>query len=50
MNARTREIIEKILGNEGTGWHEEGSYRRIIPTPYQPTRPVTQVHKRLLVK
>ena len=35
MNARTREIIEKILGNEGTGWHEEGSYRGIMPTPYR---------------
>ena len=50
MNAKTRESIEKRLRNKGEDWHEEGSYRGIIPTPYQPTRPVTQVHKRLLVK
>ena len=35
MNARTREIIEKILRNEGEGWHEEGSYRGIMPTTYR---------------
>ena len=35
MDASTRGIIEKILRNEGEGWHEEGSYRGIMPTTYR---------------
>ena len=34
MNARTRDH-QKILRNDGEGWHEEGSYRGIMPTPYR---------------
>ena len=35
MNENRIAIINRILKNEGPGWHSEGSYRGIMPGSYQ---------------